>query len=55
MPYTDVKYKTEIVQDETKTTKGKKAVKYWYMNLAYRWTKDFEEFDSMKMIYNMQD
>ena len=31
------------------------AVKYWYMNLAYRWTNDFSEMDSVKMIYDMQD
>ena len=55
MPYTHSKYRSEIVREETKLQKGKMAVKYWYMNLAYRWTGDFSAMESVKMIYDMQD
>ena len=30
-------------------------MKYWFMNLSYRWTGDFEKMDCVKIIYDMQD
>ena len=55
MPYTHSKYRTEIVGEETRLQKGKMAMRYWYMNLAYRWTNEIEQMDTVKMIYDMPE
>ena len=55
VPYTNRKYRKEIVGEETMLQKGKIAVKYWFMNLAYRWTNNIEDMECMKMIYDMQE
>lgn len=56
VPYTHKKYRDEIVREETKLNnekEGTKAMKYWFMNLAYRWTKNIEEMECVKIIYDM--
>ena len=55
VPYTNEKYRKEIVGEETKLLKGKIAVRYWFMNLAYRWTNNINEMECVKMIYDMSD
>ena len=55
VPYTNGKYRKEIVGEETMLKKGKIAVKYWFMNLGYRWTNNIEEMECVKMIYDMQE
>ena len=55
VPYTNEKYRNEIVGEETTLKKGTIAVRYWFMNLAYRWTNNINEMECVKMIYDMSD
>ena len=42
-------------EERDKQAGGKPQAKYWFMNLAYRWTEQVEQLECAKVIYDMQD